>query len=76
LSTKLQKLATSTQLFFPTANSDASIIRSRSMEAEAIYTPSTTLAPMKPTICEREEKQIMMTQNTTLPGHQQDKQNL
>jgi hypothetical protein len=46
------------------------------MEAEAIDTPSTTLAPMKPTICEREEKQIMMMQNPALPGHQQNKQNV
>jgi hypothetical protein len=64
------------QLFFPTANSDASNNRLRPMEAEAIDTPSTTLAQMKPTICEREEKQIMMMQNSEYPSHQKDKQNL
>jgi hypothetical protein len=62
--------------FSPTANSDASTNRTRPMEAEAINTPSTTLAQMKPMICEREEKQIMMMQNSELPSHQQTRQNL
>jgi hypothetical protein len=46
------------------------------MEAEAIDTPSSSNAQMKPTICEREEKQIMMMQNSALLSHQKDKQNL
>jgi hypothetical protein len=68
-------LAASAQLFSPTANSDASNNRSRSMEAEAINTPSKFIAQLKLMICEREEKQII-TQNLESPSHQKDKQNL
>ena len=46
------------------------------MGADAINTPLATIAKMKPTICEREEKQMMMMQNSAFPGHQRDKQNL